>query len=226
MRPKQRTNLGQNLFEFRSGGEELPSYDDLVEMAVDSWYSDIKKYDWRSPKVSTFSQVVWRGTKKLGIAVGRNGRGKAVVVAMYSPPGNVLGQFQENVWPVGDYPPEQQEVSVNTQQPLPTATKETLIQSTARQTTTVRPTTEVHNNVPLSTERVRATQPPVVAAQSTSSRPTTVTTPASSLANNNGPLGAEVSERDVQVLAVDLHNAFREKHGSPALRLDDYVSNF
>lgn len=222
MRPKQRANLGQNLFQYRSGTEDLPSYDDLVEMAVDSWYSDIKKYDWRNPKVSTFSQVVWRASKKIGVAVGRNGGGKAVVVAMYSPPGNVLGQFQDNVRPVGDYPPEEQEVVVNT--PQSTTTKKSLIQSqTTRPTTTAKATTVY--NVPQPTERVRATNAPVVAPQQSTSVPsTTATTSASLPPSNNGPAGAEVSERDVQILAVDMHNAFREKHGSPALRLDDDVS--
>ena len=47
-----------------------------------------------------FTQVVWKGSRRLGVGVGYadNGR-KAIVVANYDPPGNYLGQFPQNVSP-------------------------------------------------------------------------------------------------------------------------------
>lgn len=48
-----------------------------------------------------FSQVVWRDSKELGVAVAKNRNGHIFVVANYSPPGNFIGSFAENVPPVG-----------------------------------------------------------------------------------------------------------------------------
>lgn len=45
-----------------------------------------------------FTQVVWKESKELGVAFAKNG-GKVIVVANYSPPGNYIGHFAENVPP-------------------------------------------------------------------------------------------------------------------------------
>lgn len=45
-----------------------------------------------------FTQVVWKESKELGVAFAKNG-GKVIVVANYSPPGNFIGHFAENVPP-------------------------------------------------------------------------------------------------------------------------------
>merc|ERR1712172_469023 len=60
--------------------------------AVDNWYSEIKDYTYgKEPstggsEIVHFTQVVWKGST-------------VVVVANYSPPGNVRGQYAENVPP-------------------------------------------------------------------------------------------------------------------------------
>ena len=41
-------------------------------------------------------QVVWKGTTKLGCAIQKRGR-ETYIVSRYSPPGNVIGAFAENV---------------------------------------------------------------------------------------------------------------------------------
>jgi len=70
--------------------------------ATDAWYDEIKLYSFNSPGFSSgtghFTQVVWKGSKKLGIgyALTSDGRG-LYVVAQYSPPGNYMGQFSQNV---------------------------------------------------------------------------------------------------------------------------------
>lgn len=45
-----------------------------------------------------FTQVVWKGTQKIGAGLAFNSdRTKAYIVAQYSPPGNYQGQYQSNV---------------------------------------------------------------------------------------------------------------------------------
>ena len=51
-----------------------------------------------------FSQLVWAGTKYLGIAKAKTKRSQKVfVVAHYYPPGNVTGRFHENVFPLASH---------------------------------------------------------------------------------------------------------------------------
>lgn len=48
-----------------------------------------------------FSQVIWANSKEMGVGVASNRSGQIFVVACYDPAGNFLGQFKENVPPVG-----------------------------------------------------------------------------------------------------------------------------
>jgi hypothetical protein len=72
--------------------------------ATDAWYDEIESYDFSSPgfAMSTghFTQVVWKGSEKLGVgfAITRDGN-SIYVVAQYSPQGNYMGQFGRNVLP-------------------------------------------------------------------------------------------------------------------------------
>ena len=47
-----------------------------------------------------FTQVVWKGSEEMGVAKAKSSTGKILVVANYSPAGNIIGQFAENVPPV------------------------------------------------------------------------------------------------------------------------------
>jgi hypothetical protein len=72
--------------------------------ATDAWYDEIKLYSFNRPGFSMgtghFTQVVWKGSKKLGVGFATTGNGKSLyVVAQYSPPGNYMGQFGQNVLP-------------------------------------------------------------------------------------------------------------------------------
>ncbi|XP_044732409.1 uncharacterized protein LOC123295218 isoform X3 [Chrysoperla carnea] len=73
--------------------------------AVDQWYSEVKIHVFgREPnnlKSGHFTQVVWRDSRELGVAVAKNRNGQIFVVANYSPPGNFVGSFAENVLPLG-----------------------------------------------------------------------------------------------------------------------------
>ncbi|KAM7416857.1 hypothetical protein PAMA_018773 [Pampus argenteus] len=74
--------------------------------AVDSWYSEIKDYDWSKPGFSGatghFTQVVWKESTKLGLGMATDGN-KVFVVGQYRPRGNMNmeGYFEENVLPKG-----------------------------------------------------------------------------------------------------------------------------
>ncbi|KAH9391879.1 hypothetical protein TYRP_022377 [Tyrophagus putrescentiae] len=73
---------------------------------VQDWYDEIKDYGHSTfghePSMSHFSrwghftQVVWKASKTVGVGCGVTAN-KAVVVGNYSPPGNMVGSFKENV---------------------------------------------------------------------------------------------------------------------------------
>lgn len=93
---------GENLYLAASTGEVVPD----GESPVDSWYSEIKDYNFDSGEFSLatghFTQVVWAETQEMGIAyqVYEDGEWqKIVVVANYFPAGNLLDNFIVNVKP-------------------------------------------------------------------------------------------------------------------------------
>ncbi|XP_071455848.1 uncharacterized protein [Hetaerina americana] len=97
-------SLGQNLFcrnthtlQSDVAGQEVASH----------WYSAVRQYDYlKEPDIlhanvnaGHFTQMVWVGSKELGLGKARSRSGKVVVVANYRPAGNISGQFQQNVLP-------------------------------------------------------------------------------------------------------------------------------
>ena len=68
------------------------SKDYLNGAATQSWYDEIKVYNWKQPgfsmKTGHFTQVVWKGSKKVGFGFASNAKGQVVIVAEYDPPGN------------------------------------------------------------------------------------------------------------------------------------------
>lgn len=69
---------------------------------VDSWYNEIKDYDFDEPgfshKTGHFTAVVWKKTKQVGCAYSHSSDKYTIwVCCNYSPPGNYRGQFEDNV---------------------------------------------------------------------------------------------------------------------------------
>ena len=68
------------------------------------WYDEVKRYSFASGgfsmKTGHFTQLVWRGTREVGCGVAHC-KDLDVWVCQYAPPGNVQGQYRENVRPVG-----------------------------------------------------------------------------------------------------------------------------
>jgi len=69
---------------------------------VGMWYDEVKHYAFRtggfSMKTGHFTQVVWRATAEVGCGVSQC-NGLDVWICQYDPPGNVEGQYRENVLP-------------------------------------------------------------------------------------------------------------------------------
>ncbi len=91
---RQPNKYGENIY-WMSGGN--PSAASVVQ----AWYNEIKQYNFARPGFSGatghFTQVVWKGSTELGCGKARSRRGGLYVVCNYSPPGNYLGRFPENV---------------------------------------------------------------------------------------------------------------------------------
>ncbi|OWF46342.1 uncharacterized protein LOC110455840 isoform X2 [Mizuhopecten yessoensis] len=91
--------LGENIAcKWSSGSADYSGKD-----VTDYWYSEIEKHDFNSePRTlgsGHFTQVVWKGSKEMGIGKAKSSGGKVLVVASYRPAGNLVGTFLENVPP-------------------------------------------------------------------------------------------------------------------------------
>ena len=101
---------GENLY-YEGPAKRLCDYGEngadcfSCEKVVQAWYNEEKDYDYGTGQAKTpgadilhFTQIIWKATRELGMAtaVGNN---RIVAVARYSPVGNWLGEFKENVPP-------------------------------------------------------------------------------------------------------------------------------
>ncbi|KZT40053.1 PR-1-like protein [Sistotremastrum suecicum HHB10207 ss-3] len=75
-----------------------------IQNAVQDWTNEVSQYDPNDPQPSHFTQVVWKASTQVGCAVQKcsgifpSSFGLAqFYVCEYSPQGNIIGQFPENV---------------------------------------------------------------------------------------------------------------------------------
>ncbi|XP_071053490.1 uncharacterized protein [Onthophagus taurus] len=70
---------------------------------VDNWYKESKMFIFGEEPFDLssghFTQVVWKDSKHLGIGMAKQ-NGRVIVVCNYYPPGNVVGEFSNNVFPI------------------------------------------------------------------------------------------------------------------------------
>ncbi|XP_043065036.1 Golgi-associated plant pathogenesis-related protein 1 isoform X2 [Drosophila ficusphila] len=82
-------------------GENLCYRSHDPQKCIQNWYDEIKDYDFCNPKLDKktahFTALVWKEAKKMGHGQAEDEKGITYVVARYSPPVNVNGQFKENV---------------------------------------------------------------------------------------------------------------------------------
>ena len=91
-----KNGAGENLV----GGAGTWSQADFASMGTKMWYDEVSSYDYNNPGFSMatghFTQVVWKASTKFGFGVTTIG-GYTAGVGLYSPAGNVQGQFPQNV---------------------------------------------------------------------------------------------------------------------------------
>lgn len=67
---------------------------------AEAWYSEIKDYNFKKLEgqkgTGHFTQLIWKSSKYVGIAL-ESGKNGFYVVANYFPPGNVVGRFPDNI---------------------------------------------------------------------------------------------------------------------------------
>ena len=99
------TNDGENMTYSYSAeiidGVVTPTFSStpLTDASV-GWYEEIKDYRYSKikkirigPPVGHYTQMVWKNTKKVGIAYAVSKKGSVYVVARYFPAGNFIGQY-------------------------------------------------------------------------------------------------------------------------------------
>ncbi|MFG3438902.1 CAP family protein [Nonomuraea sp. NPDC047897] len=97
------TDYGENQYWYRtSPSTRVASCADGVR----NWYDGSRFYDYARPGFSArtglFTQIVWKGTTKLGCAraAGPGAQGhETYVLCVYRAPGNVSDAYRENVFP-------------------------------------------------------------------------------------------------------------------------------
>lgn len=77
-------------------GENLAVGYSSGSAAVAAWYSEGDSYSYSSNVLNHFTQVIWKGTTKLGCAYKSCGSG-LYVVCEYDPAGNFIGQESSNL---------------------------------------------------------------------------------------------------------------------------------
>ncbi|XP_071443372.1 uncharacterized protein [Hetaerina americana] len=92
---------GENIFLIWSTNPDLKV---TGREPVDNWYSEIKEHTFgQEPgnlKSGHFTQVVWKDSAELGVAMAKSRKGQVFVVANYYPPGNYIGSYVDNVLPL------------------------------------------------------------------------------------------------------------------------------
>lgn len=150
----------------------------IGETAVDLWMLEEKHYNFQDPGFSDstghFTQVVWIGSTKLGCGYRKcptyNGLTLQFVICNYLPPGNVIGEFAQNV-----KPPITNHIDF-TSLPSATVSPTTTFTTTPTTTPTVTPSA-----VPTATPYVPTVRPTAV--------PSTTTVPVSTIVPfSSGPV--------------------------------------
>ena len=95
--------VGENLAMFKESN--IKNNETSGKVASDLWYKEIKVHDFKrdyQAKSGHFSQLVWKSSKEVGFGFAKSPKKSAdgndvYVVALYSPAGNVVKQFKDNV---------------------------------------------------------------------------------------------------------------------------------
>ncbi|CAF3764503.1 unnamed protein product [Rotaria sp. Silwood1] len=175
----------------------------LGSSPTNSWYSEISSYNFGSPGFSSstghFTQVIWKGSKQLGIGIAFTSDNRtAYVVANYYPPGNVIGSFSSNVLPL-----------CSTTTPVSATTTSISVTKNTTATTTIPKTTSSSSSTTAS--RISTTTGTATASRISSSSSTQTITTTS-------------TPTTFQQQALLQHNYYRQLHCTDALVLNSTIN--
>ena len=113
---------GENLAYFQGYPNEMMT---LIKKSIDLWYDEIKLYNFNYPGYSAstghFTCLVWKSTTSFGMGYSYNNDTKVVDITMNTaPPGNIIGQFKENVNPPNGTIPQPAPIPYPVPTPSPT----------------------------------------------------------------------------------------------------------
>ncbi|KAH8037321.1 hypothetical protein HPB51_009876 [Rhipicephalus microplus] len=95
---RTKPKYGENTYKWWSTDMKAPI---TGKVPVTDWYNEIKKYNFSDPgfrsDIGHFTQLVWRGSRRLGTGIARSRKGNYYIVCEYEPRGNILGQFGHQV---------------------------------------------------------------------------------------------------------------------------------
>jgi hypothetical protein len=90
---------GENLAYFQGYGTDVMT---LLKLSIDLWYKEIEYYNFEKPGFSAetghFTCLVWKSSTTFGMGISIV-NDKVVVSFNTSPPGNIIGEFEQNVLP-------------------------------------------------------------------------------------------------------------------------------
>ena len=92
---------GENLAFFQGYGSNLVN---LVKIAIDAWYKEIKYYNFQKPgfsqKTGHFTCLIWKSSTQFGVGIAYDKVTRSSYITMNTyPPGNVAGRYTKNVLP-------------------------------------------------------------------------------------------------------------------------------
>jgi uncharacterized protein YkwD len=93
--------FGENLYGV--WGPRIPN-EVVASSGSQAWYKEVKYYNFSNPgwnyAAGHFTQMVWKNTKRMGCGLcWCPANDMTLLTCKYDPPGNVLGQFRQNVLP-------------------------------------------------------------------------------------------------------------------------------
>ena len=117
----KKEGYGENLAYFQGYPNDMMT---LIKKSIDLWYDEIKLYNFNypgySPGTGHFTCLVWKSSTKFGMGYSYNNATKIVDITMNTaPPGNIIGQFQDNVYPPSSTIPTPSPIPYPTPTPLP-----------------------------------------------------------------------------------------------------------
>ena len=76
----------------------------LIKKEIDRWYNEVRGYDFIKstyiPGTGHFTQLVWNDSITFGVGYTYNTTTRVAIIVMnFAPRGNVLGFFNQNVFP-------------------------------------------------------------------------------------------------------------------------------